>query len=124
MSTEKVKCRTFIIRGENVWFEIKDTDYSVNVEYELRVIAERAKKAGVNIEYDKENNRLGLSLAIMENISYKLVTCKDIRKRLQHQDKKSIYIYLNMSKDTFYRTLRAMNEENWPDESYFSNVYH
>lgn len=107
-----------------MWIEIRNINYSANMQYELQIIAARAKKAGVNIEYDKENNRLGLSLAIMKNISYKLVTCREIRNRLQHQDKKSIYIELNMSKDTFYRTLRAMNEENWSDESYFSNVYH
>lgn len=111
-----------------MWFELKDIENNnnslKNLDYELKIIIERAKKAGVNIEYDKENNRLGLSLTMLKNITYRLVTCKDIRNRLEYQDKKKIYTELNMSKDTFYRTLRAMKKENWPDESYFSNLYH
>lgn len=111
-----------------MWFELKNTnnnDNSLkNTDDELKIIIERAKKVGVNIEYDKESNRLGISLNMLKKISYKLVSCKDIRKRLEYQDKKKIYTELNMSKDTFYRTLRAMNTENWPDESFFSNLYH
>lgn len=107
-----------------MWFEIKNTSQYRNQEYEMQLIIERAKKAGINIKFDKERNRLDIALTAIKNISYKLTTCKDIRNRLKQQEKKKIYTDLNMSKDTFYRTLKAMNKANWPDESPFSNLYH
>lgn len=107
-----------------MWFEIKNTSQYRNQEYEMQLIIERAKKVGINIKFDKECNRLDIALTAIKNISYKLTTCKDIRNRLKQQEKKKIYTDLNMSKDTFYRTLKAMNKANWPDESPFSNLYH
>lgn len=107
-----------------MWFEIKNTSQYRNQEYEMQLIIERAKKAGINIKFDKECKRLDIALTAIKNISYKLTTCKDIRNRLKQQEKKKIYTDLNMSKDTFYRTLKAMNKANWPDESPFSNLYH
>lgn len=104
-------------------FEINNNNISETEYYELELIIEKAKKAGINIIYDGKENKIELSLC-RDKISYKLVTCKDVRKRLQYQEKKNIYTSINMSKDTFYRTLKTMKEEEWPDESYFSNLYH
>ena len=107
-----------------MWFEIKNVNQNPIMKSELDIIIDRAKKAGIKIFFDEEKNRLELSIAAIKNITYKLITCGEIRRQLQYKEKKSIYMELNMSKDTFYRTLRAMNNEKWPDESYFSNLYH
>ena len=105
-------------------FEVKKiSENSIN-DCELDLIAARAKRVGINIQYDKESNQMELSLTALKNISYRLVTCGEIRKQMQYKEKKDIIIGLNMSRDTFYRTLRAMENEQWPDNSFFSILYH
>ena len=105
-------------------FDIKDFHKEAYNEVELELIAARAKRVGITIKYCEEKKQLELSLTALKNISYKLVTCGEIRKQMQYREKNDIIVDLNMSRDTFYRTLRAMESEQWPDDSLFSNLYH